>query len=900
MTIRKLEYALNPGSLALIGASPRPGSLGNTLMQNLRAGGFEGPIWPVNPRYAEIDGVTCHPDIAALPGTPDLAVIATPPQVVPGLLGDLGARGTGAAVIITAGFGRENGLRQAILDAAQPTCLRIVGPNCLGLFVPRIGLNASFAHLTPADGKLAFLSQSGALVGAVLEWAASRKIGFSYMVSMGDMADVDVGDLLDYLAGDIHTRAILLYLETIPNPRKFMSAARSAARAKPVVIVKSGRHAASAKAAATHTGALAGSDVVADAAFRRAGLLRVHELEELFIAAEGLTRQKPLAGDRLTILTNGGGAGVLAVDRLMDLKGRLAELDDDTIATLDGTLPDTWSRANPIDIIGDAGPERYEAALEAALDAPGSDAVLVMNCPTGLTSPTAAAEAVLKVARERQAGNRPLKPILTNWLGADGAEPARDMFAEAGIPTYETPADSVRSFSYLTGYRKAQMELMRTPPSLPRDFSVDTDAARQAMQPARAANRGLLTEPEAKAVLAAYGIATVATEVAESPEEVRRVAGTLLKTEPAVVIKILSEDITHKTDVGGVRLDIASAEIAGDVAEAMAARIAAAAPEARIQGFTVQPMVNRPGAHELIVGVADDEIFGPVILFGAGGTAVEVMDDKAVGLPPLDLLLARELMAETRIARLLESHRGLAGADLDAVAMTLVRISQLIVDCPEIRELDINPLLADAAGVIALDARIRMDGSGAPAATSRERFAIRPYPSEWETEVELEHDGPLRIRPIRPTDEHYYGTFFDNLEAEDVRLRLFIPQKALSHAFIARFTQIDYARAMAFVAFDRDEETMCGVARFAADPDYTRGEYAVIVRSDLKGKGIGWALMQHLIAYAKAEGLQELHGSVLRENTTMLQMCEELGFEVAADPEDPSVREVVLRLADGG
>ncbi|MGI9384003.1 MAG: GNAT family N-acetyltransferase, partial [Methyloligellaceae bacterium] len=554
---------------------------------------------------------------------------------------------------------------------------------------------------------------------------------------------------------------------------------------------------------------------------------------------------------------------------------------------------------NPIDIIGDAGPERYEAALHAVLDDADGDAVLVMNCPTALTSSMAAAETVLKVVRDREAAKRPLKPILTNWLGADGAEHARDLFADAGIPTYETPADSVRGFNYLTRYRTAQRELMRTPPSLPRDFSVDAAAAHRAMQPAATSKRALLTEPEAKAVLAAYGIPTVATEIASSPEEVRQLAGKFLKREPAVAVKILSEDISHKTDVGGVRLDLTSAEVAGDVAEAMSARIAKAQPEAQIQGFTVQPMVIRPGAHELIVGVAEDDIFGPVILFGAGGTAVEVMDDKAVGLPPLDLLLARDLMAETRIARLLEGHRGIAGADLDAIAMTLVRISQLIVDCPEIRELDINPLLADAAGVIALDARIRVDVSGAPAAKSRERFAIRPYPSEWETEVDLKSDGPLRIRPIRPTDEHYYGAFFDNLEPEDIRFRLFMPKKALSHAFIARFTQIDYARAMAFVAFDEDEEMLCGVARFAADPDYRRAEFAIIVRSDLKGKGIGGALMQHLIAYARSEGLQELFGSVLRENTTMLRMCADFGFEVVPDPDDASLRKVVLRLADG-
>ena len=521
----------------------------------------------------------------------DLAVIATPPGTLPSLIAELGNKGTRAAIIVTAGLDRD--LKQKMLDAARPTCLRIIGPNCLGVWVPALGVNANFGMARPAPGKLAFLSQSGALVGGVLDWATSHGIGFSYVVSMGEMADVDVGDLLDFLAADISTGAILLYLETIPSARKFMSASRSAARAKPVVVIKSGRSAASAKAAATHTGALAGSDAAVAAAFRRAGLVRVEDLEDLFTAAETLTCLKPVAGNEILIVTNGGGAGVLAVDDLVQTGGALAKLGPDLLAKLDTILPKTWSRANPIDIIGDATPERYAATMEAVLEDPHANAILVMNCPTALASSTGAAEAVIgAVDRHRASGNVPA--ILTNWLGAAVADEARVKFQEASIPSYESPREAIKGFGFLWQYARAQEALMRTPPREADLSEINTEAARAAMAPAAKEGRALLTEPEAKAVLRAYGIPTVPTRVAATPQEVEVTAGELLEHAPALAVKVLSEDISHKSDVGGVRLGLQSADDARAAAEDIMRRVAKSRPDARLEGFTVQPMIVRP------------------------------------------------------------------------------------------------------------------------------------------------------------------------------------------------------------------------------------------------------------------------------------------------------------------
>jgi acetyltransferase len=896
MTVRNLEHALAPRSVAVIGASTEAHSVGAVLTENILKGGFAGEVYLVNPHHTTIAGQSCYPDIAALPEAPELAVIATPPPTVPSLIGALGAKGTRAAVVITAGFSAE--LRQAMLDQARPYLLRIIGPNCLGLSVPGLGLHANFGLSRPHSGKLAFLSQSGALVTGIVDWAAAQRIGFSYVISMGDMADVDVGDLLDFLAADVSTNAILLYLETIPSARKFMSAARSAARAKPVVVIKSGRYQESARAAATHTGALAGNDAAVGAAFRRAGLVRVEELEELFAAAETLTSVKPVAGNELLIMTNGGGAGVLAVDDLMQSGGRLAPLSESVIAQLDKVLPANWSRANPIDIIGDAAPERYAAALDAVFPDCKADAILVMNCPTALASSSDAAQAVIDaIARAPQPESLP--PILTNWLGEEAAAGARRKFQEASIPTYESPTDAIKGFFYLWQHTKAQDALMRTPPRETERTRVADEAARSIMRTAATAGRTLLTEPEAMAVLSAYGIPTVATRVAASPQEVEDIALGLLQQSPFVAVKILSEDISHKSDVGGVHLGLRTAQDARHAAERMQQRAQELRPEARLQGFTVQPMVVRPKAHELLLGVYEDRLFGPMILFGAGGTATEIIHDTAVALPPLDTELARDLMGRTRIFKLLEGYRDRAPADLAAIAEALTHLSQLVVNCPAVKELDINPLLADETGVIALDARIRIEPREVEMEGPNPLLAIRPYPNQWETWASLDNDYRIFIRPIRPADEHLYGAFIEKLSPEDIRFRFLTPRKEFSHKFIARFTQIDYARAMAFVALDKEQKELLGVARLAADPDYIKGEYAIIVRSDLKGTGIGWALMRHLTHYAEKEKLRELVGDVLANNQRMLEMCRALGFEVSADPEDLSICKVRLKLPAG-
>jgi acetyltransferase len=876
--------------------------VGAVVARNLFSAGFDGPVMPVNPKHRAIEGVLTYPDVASLPVAPDLAVIATPPDTVPGLVAELAARGTRAAVVITAGFGEGadphgRALRQAMLDAACPCSLRIVGPNCLGLMVPGIRLNASFAHIHPRPGDLAFVAQSGAIMTAVLDWAESRRLGFSHMISVGDMADVDFGDLLDYLALDQGTRAILLYIEAVTNARKFMSAARAAARTKPVVAVKAGRHAAGKKAAASHTGALAGSDAAYEAAFSRAGVLRVLTLDELFDAVETLALARRAEGDRLAILTNGGGFGVLAADTVADCGGRLAELSANTLDRLNAALPRTWSHGNPVDIIGDANGERYAKALVPLLEDPGIDAVLVLNCPTAIASSTEAAEAIVKTLEGRR------KTVLTSWIGGEAVEPARRLFAAHGVPTYTTPGQAVEALMHMVTYRRNQELLMETPPSVPATFKVDTEAVRAIVARALTAGRDWLSEPESKAVLSAYAIPTVPTSVVESP---KAAAVRAAEIAAPVALKILSPDITHKSDVGGVVLDLATPGAVKEAAEAMLSRIRAVKPEARIEGFSVQPMVHRPGAYELIVGVAEDEQFGPLILFGQGGTAVEVVGDRALGLPPLNMKLARDLMERTRIFKQLEGYRSRPPADLDAIALTMVKISQLVIDLGEIAEIDINPLLADEFGVMALDARVRLRRvAEADRAALQHRFAIRPYPTELVGTVSLRDGTKLKVRPVRPEDEPAFQSAFAKLTPADIRMRFFAHMKALSHDLATRLTQIDYDREMAFVAFSGPAEAeemegeAVGVVRLMADPDNQRGEYAVVVRSDFQNRGLGHALMHHVIDYAKTRGISEIYGYVLEDNAPMLKLCRELGFTTAPVPDEVGVLAVNLGLGGG-
>jgi acetyltransferase len=899
MSIRNLDALFRPSSIALIGASRRPGTVGAVLARNLFAGGFDGPVMPVNPEARSIGSALAYASVADLPVTPDLAVIATPPATVPGLIAELGARGTRAAVVVTAGFGAGPGqidgaaLRQAMLDAAKPHLLRVLGPNCLGLMAPHHGVNASFAHISPLPGDLAFVSQSGAIATAVLDWATHRGIGFSHIVSLGDMADVDFGDMLDWLAADGRTRAILLYVEAVTYARKFMSAGRIAARTKPVVVIKAGRTEAAARAAASHTGALAGSDAVYDAAFRRAGMLRVFDLAELFDAVETLASRLHVDGDRLAIMTNGGGAGVLATEALGKSGGTMAELAAGTKARLDAALPPTWSHGNPVDIVGDATGERYARALDAMLADPGKDAVLVMNCPTAVADPIEAARAVVRSVDEAATRDGVRPPVLTCWLGEGAAAAARRLFAENLIPSYATPGQAARAFMHLARYRRNQKLLMETPPALPQDFAPDPVAAKAVIAAALAEGRTMLTEPEAKQVLEAYRIPVVRTRSVAA--DATAAAEAAASFPGPVALKILSPDITHKSDLGGVRLNLQGAEQVRAAAVEMLATIGKAAPDARRCGFTVQEMARKPDAHELILGIGQDRLFGPTILFGHGGTAVEVLRDSAVALPPLNGVLARDLMARTRVWRLLQGYRARPKADLDAVVLTLMKLSQLAADLSEVAELDINPLLADGQGVLALDARIRVQP---PLPPGTPRFAIRPYPQHLVQHLTLRDGQAVTLRPVRPEDEPAMRDMLQQSSPDDIRLRFFGPMRKFDHEFAARLTQIDYDREMALVAEAEEggRAVLLGAVRIIADPDNIAAEYGIMVRSDLKGQGLGYRLMTEIIAYARSRKLARIFGEVLRENTTMLRMVDELGFVREDVPEEPGLVRVTIVL----
>lgn len=897
MSTYRLDTLFAPRSVALVGGSPRDTSMGRAVLRNLRGQGFEGRIFVVNPRYGEIDGIACVRSLSALPQVPDVVVIATPVAHVQVVVEEAARLGVAAAIILTAGLPSGPGSTQErIAAAARAHGMRIVGPGSLGVLAPRVHFDASFAARAARPGDLALISQSGAVAGAVLEWAAHHGAGFSGVVSLGDKLDVDFGDCLDHFAQDRATRAILLYVESINDPRKFMSAARAAARMKPVVVVKAGRNKEAARASMTHTGALATADAVFEAAVRRAGLLRVNDLDELFAAVETLSRTAPFAGDRVAVLTNGGGLGVLAVDRLIDFGARLSPLSPGSIAALDDAMPPVWSRANPVDIGGDADAGRYAAALRVLLADATVDAILVVNCPSALVSSGAAATAVADVVKAYRSGSYRPKPVFAVWLG-DRTE-ATTVFEAARVPSYASEADAARGITHLIAYRKAQDLLMETPPSLPSDFAPDPVAARAVVASALAAGRQWLDPVAVTAVLEAYQVPVAPVRAAATPAEAGAIAREFLAGGQAVAVKILSQDIIHKSDVGGVVLNLSSVAAVEAAAAAMLARVAEKRPDAAVDGVTVQPMIHRPRGRELIAGLADDETFGPVVVFGRGGTAVEVINDKSLALPPLDMSLAQTLIDRTRVSRLLGGYRDVPPADRDAVALTLVKLAQLAADIPEVRELDLNPLVADETGCIALDARIRV----VPLPPSQRRrptnprFAIRPYPTEWERMLTLKDGWRVFVRPVRPDDEPLYQDFFKHVTQEDLRLRFFARVKDFSHAFIVRLTQLDYSRAIAFAALDEATGALMGVVRLHTDANHHEGEYAILLRSDLKGRGLGWALMQMMIDYARADGLAEVRGQILRENTTMLAMCAALGFDSHPDPDDHDIRNVVLKL----
>ena len=897
MSTYHLTNLLAPHSVALVGGSPRPGSVGQVVLRNILEAKFAGKLGVVNPHHREIAGVATVRSLADLPFVPELVVITAPVAAIAGIIEQAGRLGVAGALMISAGLDEgEGALAEKVEAVARRYGMRLIGPQSIGVMMPNAKLNASFAAHMPRPGNLALISQSGAIAAGMVGWAAQRSVGFSGIVSIGDQLDVDIADLLDYFALDGKTRAILLYIESIQDARKFMSAARGAARIKPVMVVKSGRLLSGAVDAATHTGALAGSDAVYDAAFRRAGVLRVSDLRELFDCAETLGRISSPAGKRLAVLTNGDGIGILAIDRLNQLGGTPAVISPEAHAKLDAVLPHSWSGAGPVNIVGDANAERYVAALEILLADPGNDAILVMNVETAIASAEDIAGAVTRVVKTYVDAHRGFaKPVLAVWVGA--APRILAMLSASGIPNYPTGGDAVRGFMHLVQHRELVDALAQVPPAMPESFVPDIDAARAIVAGALRDDRRWLDPVEVRELLQAYEIPMIATFIAGDVEEAVRHAATILADGATVVLKIMSRDIVHKSDVGGVVLNLTTVEAVRLAATNILARARELNPGARISGVIVQPMMVRPKARELILGFTDDPIFGTVVVFGRGGTAVEIINDKALALPPLDLPLARDLVGRTRVSRLLNGYRDVPPVQPDAVPLALVRLAQMAADLPEIRELDINPLLVDEHGVLALDARVvigavprKFSGKG-PA-----NFAVRPYPSQWQRTIELKDGWRIFIRPIRPEDEPGIHEFLAHVTDEDRRLRFFAPMKHFTHEFIARLTQLDYARAMAFVAFDAVTHELVGVVRLHSDSLYANGEYAVLLRSDLKGRGLGWSLMQMIIEYARSEGLTHVSGEVLRENTTMLAMCRGLGFDVKSNPHERDVCNVTLKL----
>lgn len=877
MSTYNLDAFVKPTSVALVGASRRQGSVGAVSARNLHS--FPGPTFLVNPHLQADAAAGVYLQVTDLPVAPDLAVIAVPAAAVPGVIAELGKLGTRAAVVLSAGFGEASAgaagrsLRDELLAAAHVTGMRILGPNCIGMLAPHAGLNAGFAQALPPPGQLALLSQSGAVLTTMIDWACSREVGFSALVSLGEMAEVDVADWLDYLATDPGTRAILLYLESVNDARKFMSAARHAARLKPVIILKSGRSPAAAKAAASHSGALAGGDAVFDAACRRAGIQRVTTLLHMLDAAEILARPRHLGGDRLALLTNGGGMGVLAADQLLESGGRLAALDEVTRTALDVVLPAAWSHGNPVDIVGDAGPERYRAALDVLLAAPEVDAVATMYCPTGLGDAAAAAGGVVAAL----GGDAPRKPLLAAWLGPVAEAAARAPFAAAGIPGFGTPEALVRGFMQLVDRQRQQAQLSETVPAFPLRGTANREEVRKLIDGWLRDGVEWLDEADAKLLLAIAGFEVNATRRAATAEEARLAAQAI---PGPYAVKILSPDLLHKSDVGGVALNVESADEVARVAAGMIERLHAAYPQARLSGVSVQTMVIRTDAHELIAGLTMDPIFGPVIVFGAGGVAVEAMDDTALALPPLNVNLARDLVAQTRIWRVLAGAKGrLPPANLPQLYAVLVRLSELVCEFPEIVELDLNPILLNPEGCIAIDARVRL--RTVPPGTPS-RLAIVPYPRELERPFVLPDGSRCLLRPIRAEDELPMREAFRKLSPERRYMRMFAALDELPHELAARATQIDYDREMAFViAQDKPagEAALYGGVRLLSDANHERGEFAITLIDPLVGHGVGYRLMQILIDYAKGLGLREVTGDVLASNQPMLALCRSLGFQ---------------------
>jgi acetyltransferase len=892
-----LDSFFAPSSVAVIGATEKAGSVGRTVFWNLISSPFGGTVYPVNQKRASILGVRAYPNLAALPETPELVVVVTPAATVPATIEECAAAGVKAVVIISAGFkevGPEGAeLERRVLATARANGMRIVGPNCLGVMRPPTGLNATFAARMSAPGTVGFVSQSGALLTAVLDWSVREKVGFSAVVSLGSMLDVGWGDLITYLGNDPATHSIIVYMESIGDARAFLSAAREVALTKPIIVIKPGRTVQAAKAAASHTGSLTGSDEVLAAAFRRVGVLRVDAIADLFNVADFLAKQPRPSGKRLTILTNAGGPGVLATDALITGGGELSEISQATMEELNAFLPGPWSHNNPIDIIGDAAPERYAKALEVAARDEGSDGLLVILTPQAMTDPTETARELVRFAKIEG------KPVLASWMGGQDVAEGAAILRDAGIPTFDYPDDAVNVFNATWRLDSNLREIYETP-TLPSDEELPVDRARAEtlIAAVRAEGRTLLTEDESKDLLAAYGIPITETVVAPTIEDAVVAAG---RIGYPVVVKLYSHTITHKTDVGGVQLNLKDADAVRQAYEVIRTSVAEKRGAQHFEGVTVQPMVNWAG-YELILGSSIDPQFGPVLLFGMGGQLVELFRDRALGLPPLTTTLARRMMENTTIYGALRGIRGRPGVDLDQLEQLLVRFSQLVVEQRWIAELDINPLLASPERLIALDARVVLHD---PSLEARDlpRLAIRPYPQKYASSWTRPDGHVLQIRPIRPEDEPLVVEFHRTLSEETVferYLRHLGFDERTAHERLIRICFLDYARELALVAEGNHPDTgapeIIGIGRLSRVFGTDDATFAVLVTDARQGKGVGTELLRRLVEVARAEGVATIAADMRAENVGMRRAAEKVGFTLRPGATEEVVR-AEMRLA---
>lgn len=877
MPTQNLSKIFRPRSVAVVGASAKPDSVGRTVLENLQQSGFSGTIYPVNPNYDSLLDLKAYPSVDELPETPDLAIIATRATSVPSVVRSCGEKDIPGLIIISAGFREVGPAGKAIEDElaaekARFPDMRIVGPNCLGVLVPGNRLNASFAATMPQLGRVAFVSQSGALCTSILDWSLTENIGFSYFVSIGNALDVKVGDLIDYFAEDPTTDSIVLYIESITEARRFMSAARAFTRTKPIVVYKAGRFEQSAQAAASHTGAMAGVDAVYEAAFQRAGMVRVYDASDMFDCAELLARHRTPNGPRLAIVTNAGGPGVMATDELLERGGSLAEFTPDTLEALNAELPAHWSHGNPVDVLGDAKPDRFARAVEVVLADHNVDAVLVTLSPQAMTDPTQTAELIGKLASDTH------KTVLAVWMGGECVEAGRDLLTHSGVATYDSPDRAVRAFMYLVSYKRMREVLYETPRQVPLDKWLDDRSAHEQIDQLLASGRETLTEMESKSILSAYGILSTLPRTAPTSLEAIRVAH---QVGFPVVMKIHSPQIIHKTEVHGVVTGVSGDDQVRRVFREMVSRARSMRPDAQVEGVTIQPMISSAEGIELIIGAMRDPVFGAVIMVGAGGVTAEVLRDRALELPPVNERLARRMLESLKIRPLLEGYRGRSPVHMNRLIEVLMRTSYLIVDNPAIVELDVNPLLVTPDGVTALDARLILDPSMAhtkPRPYSH--LAIRPYPDEYVRQETLRDGANVLLRPISPEDEPLWHDLLSRCSERSIWLRFRHVFKKTTHEMATRFCFVDYDRTMAIVAEvdDGGETKLVGVGRLLADADRREAEYAVLVADAWQGRGLGSMLTDYCLEICRSWGIDRVVLETTTDNQHMQRIAAKRDF----------------------